>query len=44
MRTVPIGRSSLLLIAIPALLPMLGVLGIEIPLRELVTKLLKTLV
>jgi hypothetical protein len=43
MRTIPIGRSSLLLVALPALVPMLGVLGIEIPLRDLVLKILKTL-
>lgn len=43
MRTVPVGRSSLVLLALPVLVPMLGVLGIEIPLRDLLLKILKTL-
>jgi hypothetical protein len=43
MRTVPVGRSSIVLLALPALVPMLGVLGIEVPLRDLLLKVLKTL-
>lgn len=43
MRTLPIGRSSLLAIGVAAGLPMLPVLAIEIPIRELLLKLLKTL-
>ena len=43
MRVVPIGRPSLLSIALASALPLLPVLAIEIPLRELLTKLLKTL-
>jgi hypothetical protein len=43
MRTVPIGRSALLGIGLAAALPMLPVLAIEIPIRELLMKLLKTL-
>jgi hypothetical protein len=44
MRIVPIGRSSLLMIALAAGLPMLPVLAIEIPIRELLKGLLKALV
>ena len=43
MRTVPIGRSSLLPIVLAAVLPMLLVLAIEIPIKDLLLKLLKTL-
>ena len=43
MRTVPIGRSSLLAIALAAALPMVPVLAIEIPIKELLLGLLKTL-
>jgi hypothetical protein len=43
MRTIPIGRSSLLAIALPAALPLIGVLAIEVPAKELLLKLLKTL-
>ena len=44
MRAAPIGRSSLLVIALAAGLPMLPVLAIEIPLRELLKGLLGALV
>jgi hypothetical protein len=44
MRPVPIGRSSLLAIGLASALPMLPVLAIEIPIRELLGQLLKTLV
>jgi hypothetical protein len=43
LRVVPIGRSSLLMIALAAGVPMLFVLAIEIPIRELLTGILKTL-
>ena len=43
MRPVPIGRSSILMIALAAALPLLPVLAIEIPIKELLTGLLKTL-
>jgi hypothetical protein len=43
MRPAPIGRSSLLMIALAAALPMLPVLAIEIPIRELLLKLLSAI-
>lgn len=43
LRTVPISRASLLAIALPALVPMLPVVAIEIPIRELLLKILSTL-
>jgi hypothetical protein len=43
MRAAPIGRSSLLMIVLAAGVPMLLVLAIEIPIRDLLLKLLKTL-
>jgi len=43
MRIAPIGRASLLAVALPAALPMLPVLAIEIPIRELLMKLLTSL-
>jgi hypothetical protein len=43
MRPVPIGRPSLLAIVLAAALPMLPVLAIEIPIKDLLLKLLKTL-
>ncbi len=42
-RVVPIGAGSVLPIALAAALPMLPVLAIEIPIRDLLLKLLKTL-
>jgi hypothetical protein len=44
MRAAPIGRSSLLMIALAAAVPMLPVLAIEIPIRQLLLKLVTTLV
>ncbi|HEY8153679.1 MAG TPA: hypothetical protein VII72_06075 [Myxococcota bacterium] len=44
MRTIPIGRSTLLVIVLAAGLPMLSVLAIEIPIRDLLLKLVKSLV
>jgi hypothetical protein len=43
MRIVPIGRSSLLAIALAVALPMLPVLAIEIPVKDLLLSLLKSL-
>jgi hypothetical protein len=43
LRAVPIGRSSLLTILLAAGVPMLAVLAIEVPIRDLLLKLLKTL-
>ena len=43
MRTIPIGRRSLLAILLPAALPMLPVLAIEIPVKDLLLGLLKTI-
>lgn len=44
MRTVPIGRTAIVPIAAAAAAPMLAVLAIQVPLTELLLKLLKTLV
>ena len=44
MRALPIGRQALLAIALPAAIPMLGVVAIEVPVRELLRKVLSTLV
>ena len=43
MRTVPIGRRSLLAILLPAAIPLALVLAIEIPVKDLLLGLLKTL-
>ena len=43
LRVVPIGRRALAAIALPAALPMLPVLAIEIPVREMLLKILSTL-
>ena len=43
MRPVPIGLPTLLGVLVPAALPMLPVLAIEIPIKELLTGLIKTL-
>jgi hypothetical protein len=42
-RPIPIGKQSLLAIALPALLPMIPVVAIQIPLKEMLLKLLKAL-
>jgi hypothetical protein len=44
MRTLPIGRSTLLMIAVPAILPLLVVAAIQIPIKEILKKLLTTLI
>lgn len=43
MRTLPIGRRSLIAILLPAAIPLLVVLAIEIPVKDLLLGLLKTL-
>jgi hypothetical protein len=43
MRSVPIGRRSLLAILLPAAIPHVAVLAIEIPVKDLLLGLLKTL-
>jgi hypothetical protein len=43
MRTFPIGRRSLLAVLLPAALPLIGVLAIEIPVKDLLLQVLKTL-
>jgi hypothetical protein len=43
MRTLPIGRRSLVAVLLPAAIPLLAVLAIEIPLKDLLLGLLKTL-
>ena len=43
LRSIPISRVSLLAIALPALVPMLPVVAIEIPIRDLLLKILSTL-
>jgi len=41
MRPVPIGLPAVLAVAVPALLPMLAVLAIQVPLKDLLRALLK---
>ena len=43
MRTLPIGRRSLIAVLLPAAIPLLLVLAIEIPVKELLLGLLKTI-
>ena len=43
MRTLPIGRRSLIAILVPAAIPMLAVVAIEIPVKDLLLGLLKAL-
>jgi hypothetical protein len=43
-RPSPIGKRSLLAIVLPALLPMIPVFAIQIPMKEMVLKLLKALI
>jgi hypothetical protein len=44
MRAAPIGRRALAAILIPAALPLLGVLAIEVPVKDLLMKVVKTLI
>jgi hypothetical protein len=44
MRTLPIGKRAILSIAIPALLPIRVVFGLQIPIKEMLLKLLKAVV
>jgi hypothetical protein len=43
MRVVPIGKSSLLSIALPALIPIAALFSIQIPIKDLLMKLVGTL-
>ena len=43
MRTLPIGRRSLIAVLLPAAIPLVAVLAIEIPVKDLLLGLLKTL-
>jgi len=43
MRPVPIGAAAVLAVAVPALLPMLPVLAIQVPLKDILAALLKAL-
>ena len=43
MRIVPLGRRSLLAVLLPAALPQVVVLAIEIPIKDLLLGLVKTL-
>jgi hypothetical protein len=42
-RPLPIGKRSVLAIVLPALLPMIPVFAIQIPVKEMLLKLLKAL-
>jgi hypothetical protein len=44
LRPIPLGRSAVLAILLPAVVPMLPVLAIQIPIRELLLKIVSTLV
>ena len=44
MRGAPIGKQSLVVLALPAILPLLAVVAIQIPIKDILIKLLKTLV
>ncbi|MGZ8907852.1 MAG: hypothetical protein ACXW1U_19290 [Methylobacter sp.] len=43
MRVFPIGKSSLLAVALPAAIPMLVLFAIEVPVKDLLLKILGTL-
>ena len=43
MRPVPLGKAAVLAIALPALIPFIGVLALQIPLKELLQGLAKGL-
>jgi hypothetical protein len=42
-RPLPVGRTSLLVVLIPAIIPMLVVVTLRIPVREIILSLLKAL-
>lgn len=44
MRAAPIGKSAIMGVALPALIPLLALLSIEVPIKEVLTKLLGILV
>jgi hypothetical protein len=43
MRPVPLGKSAILAIAVPILIPFMGVLALQIPLKEVLQGLMKGL-
>ena len=43
MRTLPIGKKSLMAVAIPAAIPLLALMSVQIPIKDIVMTLLKTL-
>jgi hypothetical protein len=43
-RPTPIGKRALLAIVLPALLPMIPVFAIQIPVKDMLLKLIKTLI
>ena len=43
MRPVPIGKSAVLAVALPAAIPLLALFAIEVPIKELLMKILGTL-
>jgi len=43
-RPAPIGKQALLAVLLPALIPMLPVVAIQVPLKEILLGLLKTLI
>ena len=43
-RPAPIGKQALLAVLLPALIPMLPVVAIQVPLKEILMGLLKTLI
>ena len=44
MRTLPVGKISLMAVVIPAALPLLALLSVQIPIKDILLTLLKTLV
>jgi len=43
-RPTPIGKRALLAIVLPALLPMIPVFALQIPVKDMLLKLIKTLI
>ena len=44
MRAAPIGKAALLIIALPAAIPMLALFAIEVPIKDLLLKIVGALV
>jgi hypothetical protein len=44
MRTIPVGKAALMTLAVPIAIPMLAVVAIQIPIRDLLLTLLKAVV